>query len=206
MILIVKLFYTTFCYGSGVQGGIFLPVIVIGGCCGSLIFSMLRNAVPIDQFYINFLILGMSGILASVVRSPILSIILVSEMTKTFEHLIALSIVLIVSYYIAEAFKVAPIYDTLLERQLKDKNLLSPVERELGNYSIFEYTMTENLEVVGKRLREIDFPKHVIVLSIERDGQEFVPNADDYILTADKLTVLEDATDALDIDKFLKYE
>ena len=206
IILLAKLFYTTFCYGSGVQGGIFLPVLVIGGCCGSLIFLMLRNAVPIEQFYINFLILGMSGILASVVRSPILSIILVSEMTKTFEHLIALSIVVIVSYYIAEAFKVAPIYDTLLERQLKDKNLLSPVERELGNYSIFEYTMTENLEVVGKRLREIEFPKHVIVLSIERDGHEFIPNADDYILAADKLTVLEDATDALDIDKFLKYE
>lgn len=206
MILLAKLFYTTFCYGSGVQGGIFLPVLVIGGCCGSLIFSMLRNTVPVDQFYINFLILGMSGILASVVRSPILSIILVSEMTKTFEHLIALSIVVMVSYYIAEAFKVEPIYDTLLKRQLKDKNLLSPVERELGNYSIFEYTMTEGIEIVGKRLREINFPKHVIILSIERDGYEFVPNADDRILLADKLTILEDAKDALDLEKFLKDE
>ena len=127
-------------------------------------------------------------------------------MTKTFEHLIALSIVVMVSYYIAEAFRVEPIYDTLLKRQLKDKNLLSPVERELGNYSIFEYTMTEGIEIVGKRLREINFPKHVIILSIERDGYEFVPNADDRILLADKLTILENAKDALDLEKFLKNE
>ena len=206
IILIAKLFYTTFCYGSGVQGGIFLPVLVIGGCCGSLVFSMLRGSFSIDQFYINCLILGMSGILASVVRSPILSIILVSEMTRTFEHLIALSIVVIVAYYIAETLKVEPIYDTLLKRQLEDKNLLSPSERELANYSIFEYTMTDGLEIIGKKLREINFPKHVIILSIERDGSEFIPNADDIIVLGDKITVLESAQDALDIDKFLKYD
>ena len=206
LILFVKLFYTTFCYGSGVQGGIFLPVLVIGGCCGALIFSMVENTMSIDQFYVNFLILGMGGILASVVRSPILSIILVSEMTKTFEHLIALSFVVIVSYYIAEAFEVEPIYDTLLSRQLKDKNLLSPNERELGNYSIFEYTLTADLDIVGKKLKEVTFPKHVLILSIERDGIEFIPNADDYLLIADKLTVLENSSDALEIDKFLKYD
>lgn len=206
LILVVKLFYTTFCYGSGVQGGIFLPVLVIGGCCGSLIFSMLENTISLNQFYVNFLILGMGGILASVVRSPILSIILVSEMTKTFEHLIALSFVVIVSYYIAEAFEVEPIYDTLLSRQLKDKNLLSPNERELGNYSIFEYTLTADLDIVGKKLKEVTFPKHVLILSIERDGIEFIPNADDYLLIADKLTVLENSSDALEIDKFLKYD
>lgn len=121
-ILLGKLFYTTFCYGSGVQGGIFLPVLVIGGCCGALVYSLLVGRISIDGFFINFLILGMSGILASVVRSPLLSVILVSEMTSTFKHLIALSIVVIVSYYVAEAIKSEPIYDSLLDRQLANKN------------------------------------------------------------------------------------
>ena len=205
-ILLVKLFYTTFCYGSGVQGGIFLPVLVIGGSCGALIFSLIGNEFGLDEFYINFIILGMSGILASVVRSPILSVILVSEMTKTFEHLIALSIVVIVSYYVAETLKVAPIYDTLFERQLKDKHLLSPKERELGDYSVFEYTITEDLKIIGKSLREINFPRHLIVMSIEREGTEIVPTADDLILLGDKITVLIKAEDALEIDEFFKNE
>lgn len=205
-ILLVKLFYTTFCYGSGVQGGIFLPVLVIGGSCGALIFSILQNNFGIEEYYVNFIILGMSGILASVVRSPILSVILVSEMTSTFEHLIALSIVVMVSYYVAEILKVAPIYDTLFERQLRDKNLLSPKERELGDYSIFEYTITDGLKFIGKTLRDINFPKHIIIMSIEREGVEIVPTADDIILYGDKVTVLVKAEDALEIDDFFKNE
>lgn len=205
-ILIIKLFYTTFCYGSGVQGGIFLPVLVIGGSCGALVFALLENKFDLDPYYVNFIILGMSGILASVVRSPILSVILVSEMTKTFEHLIALSIVVIVSYYVAELLKVAPIYDTLFERQLKDKNLLSPKERELGDYSIFEYTIADDLKIIGKSLKEINFPRHLIIMSIEREGIEIVPTADDKILLGDKITVLIRAEDALEIDRFLKNE
>ena len=144
--------------------------------------------------------------MASVVRSPILSIILVSEMTSTFEHLIALSVVVIVSYYVAEFLKVAPIYDTLFERQLDDKNLLSPKERELGNYSIFEYAITDDLNVIGKSLREINFPKHLIIISIERDGVDIVPTADDVILLGDKITILINSEDALEIDEFFKKE
>lgn len=205
-ILIAKLFYTTFCYGSGVQGGIFLPVLVIGGCCGALVFAVLEKFIILDTYFINFVILGMGGILASVVRSPILSVILVSEMTSTFAHLIALSIVVLVSYFVAEFLKVEPIYETLFERQLIDKNLLVPNERDLGNYSILEYSMVDGLDVIGKKLRDIKFPKHILIISIERDGKEFVPNADDEILLGDKITVLMNAEDALEIDEYLKNE
>ena len=111
-----------------------------------------------------------------------------------------------VSYYVAEVLKVAPIYDTLFERQLKDKNLLSPKERELGDYSVFEYTITDDFKRLGKTLREINFPRHLIIMSIERDGSEFVPTADDLILLGDKVTVLISAEDALDIDEFFKGE
>ena len=43
-------------------------------------------------------------------------------------------------------------------------------------------------------------------MSIERDGSEFVPTADDLILLGDKVTVLISAEDALDIDEFFKGE
>lgn len=205
-ILIAKLFYTTFCYGSGVQGGIFLPVLVIGGSCGALVFAMLEKGINLDQYYINFIVLGMSGILASVVRSPILSVILVSEMISSFEHLLGIAVVVIVSYYVAEVLKVEPIYDTLFERQLRNKNLLVTHERDLSNYSVLEYTITDGLDVINKKLKEIKFPRHILIISIERDNHEFVPNAEDKILLGDKITVLIDAKDALEIDEYLKIE
>lgn len=201
-ILFGKIIYTALCYGSGVQGGIFLPVLVIGGSCGSLVYLMLENYIDVNMYYVNFIILGMSGILASVVRSPILSIVLVSEMTSTFKHLLPLSIVVIVSYVVCELLKVDPIYDKLFERQLKNKNLLSPKEKELGNYALFEYTIAHNSKIIGKKLKEINFPKHIIIISIERDNFELVPEAEDVIKAGDKVLVLERAEDALDIDEF----
>ena len=206
LILVVKLFYTTFCYGSGVQGGIFLPVLVIGGSCGALIFAMLENGINLDQYYINFIILGMSGILASVVRSPILSVILVSEMIASFQHLLALAVVVIVSYYVAEALEIEPIYETLFERQLKDKNLLISHEKDLADYSIIEYPIVDGLDVIDKKLREIKFPAYVLVISIERDNMEFIPSADDKILLGDKITVLVNARDTFQIDEYLNHQ
>lgn len=205
-ILIVKLFYTTFCYGSGVQGGIFLPVLVIGGSCGALIFAMLENGINLDQYYINFIILGMSGILASVVRSPILSVILVSEMISSFQHLLAIAVVVIVSYYVVEALEIEPIYETLFERQLKDKNLLVSHERDLSDYSIIEYPIVDGLDLIGKKLRDIKFPTDLLVVAIERDNIEFIPNADDKILLGDKITVLVNARDTFQIDEYLNHQ
>ncbi len=128
LILLIKLFYTTFCYGSGVQGGIFLPVLVIGGACGGLVFWLLQKGLRLDAYYVNFLILGMSGILASVVRSPLLSVVLVSEMTSTYKHLWALSLVVVISYYVALSLRSAPIYDSLLDRLLAKPELRSDLE------------------------------------------------------------------------------
>ncbi|MDU1643697.1 TrkA C-terminal domain-containing protein, partial [Peptoniphilus harei] len=69
-----------------------------------------------------------------------------------------------------------------------------------------EYTITDDFKNLGKTLKEINFPKHLIIMSIERDGSEFVPGADDVILLGDKVTVLISAEDALDIDEFFKGE
>lgn len=201
-VLFGKIIYTALCYGSGVQGGIFLPVLVIGGSCGSLVYLMIEKYVGVEMYYINFIILGMSGILASVVRSPILSIVLVSEMTSTFKHLLPLSVVVVVSYVVAELLKVDPIYDKLFERQLQNRNLISPKEEELGNYSLFEYTISHDSKIIGKKLREIEFPKHIIIISIERDNFELVPDADDIIMAGDKVLVLERSEYAFDIDNF----
>ncbi|MDU2132979.1 MAG: TrkA C-terminal domain-containing protein, partial [Finegoldia magna] len=92
------------------------------------------------------------------------------------------------------------------ERQLEDKNLLVPNETDLGNYSILEYTIVDGLDVIDKKLKEIKFPRHILIISIERDNKEFVPNAEDKILLGDKITVLLNTEDALEIDEYLKIE
>lgn len=122
IVLIAKLIYTSICFGSGVPGGIFLPVLVLGAVTGEIGYVFLNHFLPLGPFYANFVILGMSAMLASVVRTPVLAVILVTEMTGTFRHLAPLVLVVMISYYTAEILRTPPIYDSLYERMLAHFN------------------------------------------------------------------------------------
>lgn len=116
-----KLLLTCFCYGSGAQGGIFFPVLVLGGLCGAIYYVAMSHAgLFVTDYYSNFIIVGMVGYLTAVVRSPILSILLVTEMTGNFNNLLSTASVAIIAYVIANATNTAPIYESLLKRTLEN--------------------------------------------------------------------------------------
>lgn len=122
-LLIGKMVFTWICYGSGAQGGLFLPMLVLGALFGCVIFHLgFLGQVP-DIYLRNFMVLGMAGMLTAVVRSPILSIILVTEMTGNLYHLLSLSMVSITAYLVAEILKNPPLYHSLLERLLGGKKI-----------------------------------------------------------------------------------
>jgi len=119
LILAGKLVFTWFCYGSGVQGGIFLPILAMGGVLG-LIFAQAIGAAGILPliYKTHFAIIAMAGVLSAVVRSPILAIILMTEMTGSFMNVLPIGLVSITAYVIAQATKCPPVYGALLERML----------------------------------------------------------------------------------------
>lgn len=121
--IVSKLLFTTLSYGSGAQGGIFLPILVLGGLVGSIYFTAFESIMGLSPvYYSNFIIFGMAAIMTAVVRSPILSILLVAEMTGSFNYVLALSIVSIVAYLVAEILNNEPIYHSLLSRLLKQED------------------------------------------------------------------------------------
>lgn len=113
--LILKLVYTVISFGSGAQGGIFLPVLVLGAIVGSCVYKVVDPNV-FGIYLINFIILGMVGILSAVVRAPILAIILVLEMTGTFSIMLMVAVVSMVAMVTAELLRCPPIYDSLYDR------------------------------------------------------------------------------------------
>lgn len=121
VLFLAKLLLTCFCYGSGAQGGIFLPVLVLGGLCGAIYYTAMSNfGIFVSDYYSNFIIVGMVGYLTAVVRSPILSILLVTEMTGNFSNLLSTSMVAVIAYVIANSTNTQPIYESLLDRILKN--------------------------------------------------------------------------------------
>lgn len=204
LVLIIKLIYTWISYGSGAQGGIFLPVLVLGGVTGAIFFKVLNPHININGYYVNFIILGMAGILTAVVRAPIMSILLVTEMTGSFNHLISLTAVSVVSFFIAEAVNNPPIYESLFNGIMKNLNI-KEVSDEDG-YGVYEYIISDLNSCVGKTLEEINFPHHLIIASINRDNVEFVPNSKDKLLSGDKIVVISKSKYQYNIDKYFKKE
>ena len=99
LLFIVKLLFSIICFSSGVPGGIFFPILVLGATVGTIFGKI------IDPIYINsFIILGMAGYLTAIVRAPLTSIILIFEMTGNLSYLLPLSIVCLITYSIPNYF------------------------------------------------------------------------------------------------------
>ncbi|MCF0156484.1 MAG: chloride channel protein [Veillonella sp.] len=168
-IVVGKILVTTFCYGSGAQGGIFLPMLVIGAAAGAFSEGLLTHLGLIDGGYTaQFVICAMGGMLAAAMRTPLLAILLVLEMTNSFGNIYAIGTVTIVAYLVAEMLKEPPIYDSLLQAMTADKNV-EPVQ------TFFQAKVPVVSPHIGVALEDLSLPKEALIVSIQRNGQYIVP-------------------------------
>lgn len=183
-IVVGKLLLTSFCFGSGIQGGIFLPMLVIGGGAGAFVHAALQQASIIGHDYLgNFVICAMAGMLAAAMRTPLLSILLVLEMTNSFHSIYAVGLVAIIAYLIAGLCKEPPIYDSLLELMAG-----SPDDTE-AEQTFFEVKIPVISEITGVPLRELTLPRDTIIVSICRHGLHLVPLSNTVLESGDELYV-----------------
>ena len=122
VLLAIKFVFSIFSFGTGAPGGIFLPLLVLGAVTGGLFTEIVSPLVGYTNTYsAYFVILGMAGYFASIVRAPITGIILISEMTGIFSNLLPLAIVSLVAHITAEIMGGVPIYDQLLDRMMASR-------------------------------------------------------------------------------------
>jgi H+/Cl- antiporter ClcA len=122
LLLAVKFIYCIFSFSTGAPGGIFLPLLVLGGLTGGLFTLLISPASAVDEANIGFyVIIGMAGMFSAIVRAPLTGIILISEMTGALSNLLPLSLVALISYIVAEGLGGRPIYEQLLDRMLEKR-------------------------------------------------------------------------------------
>lgn len=113
LLLTGKLLFSLVSFTSGVAGGIFFPILMMGAICG-MIFS--KIFAPNDLTL--FIIMGMAGLLTAIVRAPITGILLLFEMTGAFSTLLPLGIISLITLIIPELLNAMPVYDYLTKRLL----------------------------------------------------------------------------------------
>ena len=126
-------------------------------------------------------------VLTAVVRSPLLSVVLVLELNGNMTHLLGLAFCSIMAYFICMALDFEPIYDILLKRMLNKRVEGNGVNDE---FTMFDIKLGYNNGVSNKKIKDIDFPKDALIAEVDSNGEKYVPNGDSILKTGDIVTVL----------------
>ena len=127
LLLIAKISMTALCIGFGLFGGVFSPALFIGVAAGSLAAATLSafGYVGGEQVII---ISGMAAVGASVIGAPISSVLIVLELTGSYDYAIAAMSAVIISNLVT--YRVFGL--SYFDRQLLDRG----VDMRLGRESI----------------------------------------------------------------------
>ena len=117
--LVVRWFLGPISYSVGTPGGLFAPLLVVGGAIGAAVGGLL-NLISPSTFGnpIIYVLVGMSALFAAVVRAPITGVALVVEMTAITNQFVPLMLATAAAMISATLTGTEPIYDTLRHRLL----------------------------------------------------------------------------------------
>ena len=91
VLALLKIVATSFTISSGGSGGVFGPSMLIGGMLGGAFGQLLKHWMPTAGIEsAAFVLVGMGGFFAGVSKTPLTSIVMVSEMTGSYSLLVPL--------------------------------------------------------------------------------------------------------------------
>lgn len=201
LFLAAKVVLTLLAFGSGLPGGAFIPTLVTGGLLGAIMASLLTEAGILDAAYNgNIIIISMAAFFTASVRTPITATVLVMEMTDSFLHLLPLALASLTAFATTELWRAKPLYGELFLRLLKNTKTLerNHAERER---SIIELTVDTGSSADGRLVREINWPRHTLLVDIKRGDEELIPEGDTRLHSGDTLYILGYADETGGLEK-----
>ncbi|AUI71548.1 ClC family H(+)/Cl(-) exchange transporter [Companilactobacillus alimentarius] len=198
----LRFIYSMISYGSGLPGGIFLPILNLGAIIGA-IYAICMNQLgllPI-AFESNLIIFAMAGYFACIGKAPFTAIILVTEMVGSLKHLMPLAVLSLVAYIVVDLLNGAPIYESLKERLNLNSDYLNRVSKFNDRLEVPIY---EGSSIDGKYIRDIPFPKNILVIAVYRGERQLIPRGDTLIKAGDRIVFMVNAGQRAKISQKLK--
>ena len=194
LLLVLKYMFSMFSFSSGAPGGIFLPILVLGAYIGAIFGSVAVQTFGFEHDLIyKFVVISMAGFFAATVRSPITGIVLIAEMCGSTESLVAMIIVSLIAYVIPTLLGNEPIYESLYDRLLINKN--REFVKKPSKHVLSEYLVPLDCNYINFKIKDIPFPKNAIVVSVIRNGKYIIPTEDFHIKYGDQIHILTDVND-----------
>jgi len=111
-ILFLKVLATAASVGSGALGGVFTPTLFVGAALGALYGNALQELFPAGSLSAvsSYAIVGMGALLAATTHAPLMSILMIFEMTLSYEVMLPLMLACMTGYVIAQRIRPESVY------------------------------------------------------------------------------------------------
>lgn len=195
--LLVRFVWSMMSYGSGLPGGIFLPILALGSILGMFFGRLAFELGIVSQAEITiFIILGMSGFFASISKAPLTAIILVTEMVGDMRQLMVIGLVSLVAYIVMDMLGGAPVYEAMLE------NLLPEKANNNTEMTLIEVVVSE--KIANRQVSELDLPHNTLITSQVRHGKSQIVKGNSKLFLGDSIFVAVQVSDIQKIRELLE--
>ncbi|WP_297636056.1 ClC family H(+)/Cl(-) exchange transporter [uncultured Clostridium sp.] len=208
ILLIAKFIFSMISFASGTPGGILFPLLTLGALVGVIFGEVSIQFLGLDRMYLmNFILFAMAGMFSSIVRAPLTGMMLVCEMSGSFTQFGPIILVCGVSYLVAELLRSEPVYESLFKMRLHAMESTEKREeyaKENKGEVVVSYIVSMGSSIAGKKLKEINLGKNVLVISIERSGEILIPNGETVIMAGDTISTLASETKEIQLRTMLE--
>lgn len=121
LFLIIRFVASILCFSSGAPGGIFSPTLALGTICGVLFAYLINSATNYYFSLETCAILGMAGLFAATIRAPMTGIVLILEITASYNLILPLMTTCLAATFTAQSLGSKALYYSLLEITLRNE-------------------------------------------------------------------------------------
>jgi CIC family chloride channel protein len=172
LIIVTKVIATSLTLGSGGNGGIIAPSLFTGAITGFLLAHAAAYFGLIQLNHVNFIVVGMAGVLSGVLHAPLTGIFLIAEITGGYALIVPLMIVTALSFFISRHFHPHSIYTTALAK----RGILFRSEKE--KYFVQQLKLNDLIENDFVKIKP-DMTFRQLVEQITKTKRNLFPVVDD---------------------------
>lgn len=122
IVLVLKVIATLATAGTGAIGGVFTPTLFVGavvGCIFGLGVHGIWPQMTTEPF--AYAIVGMGAFLAAATNAPLMAILMMLEMTSSYQVVLPLMLSCVIAYFIARRAEHTSMYEVTVRRNLAQK-------------------------------------------------------------------------------------
>ncbi|MCH5350635.1 MAG: chloride channel protein [Clostridiales bacterium] len=189
-LLVMRLLSTVTASASGSTGGLFIPMLSLGGIFGFMAAKICIMCGMDAAYAPNIVLICISAFFAAVTRAPITAILLSVELSASFAGLLPCVTAVAVAAVLTDFTKTEPLYEHMLEN-MRDR---APLPVGAKNITAVG-AIPVGSPIADKRVRNILWPYNSLVTGLKRGENELVPDGETILREGDVLTVRAENVD-----------